>query len=326
MRYVVRGIAAVIILLVVATAAVIGFDGPNAPPPLASISTPFDTVDFSKLPPVTRFTARDGVQLAYRRYDGDPDRLVILVHGSAGSSISMHPLAEALAAKGATVIVPDIRGHGQSGKLGDIAYVGQLEDDLEDLLNTLDRSHQPKQITLIGFSSGGGFVLRVAGGRLGPRFSRYILLAPFLRYDAPNARPGPAGSESGGWVDVAIPRIVGLQLINRIGITAFNGLPVLAFAVDSGNPAHLTATYSYRLMTNFAPDNDYIGDLRRDPEPLMAMDGANDELFQADKLQSALAAGKPGVRVDIVPGVGHITLVTTRAGTAAIANAWASNF
>ncbi len=58
----------------------------------------------------------------------------------------------------------------------------------------------------------------------------------------------------------------------------------------------------------------------------MAMDGANDELFQADKLQSALAAGKPGVRVDIVPGVGHITLVTTPAGTAAIANAWASNF
>jgi hypothetical protein len=48
-----------------------------------------------------------------------------------------------------------------------------------------------------------------------------------------------------------------------MGITAANGLPVIAFAVPAGNPNNLTATYSYRLLTNFEPDNDYLGDLRR---------------------------------------------------------------
>ncbi len=176
---------------------------------------------------------------------------------------------------------------------------------------------------LIGFSSGGGFVLRVAGGHLGSRFSRYILLAPFLRYDAPNTR---GGTGSGGWTSVAVPRIVALSLVNRIGITAFNGLPVLAFAVEAGNPYHLTADYSYRLLTNFQPDDDWVADLRRTTRPIMAIDGADDELFLSDKLQGALATGKPGIRVDIVPGAGHIGLTTAPTGTAAVVQAWTSRF
>jgi hypothetical protein len=44
--------------------------------------------------------------------------------------------------------------------------------------------------------------------------------------------------------------------------------------------------------------------------------------FFADKLQTALAAGKPGIRVVSVPGVGHDGLVTTPAGSAAIVKSW----
>ena len=322
MRIVFAVAAGLVLVMFAAVAGAIAFDSPVAPPPMASVSRPFKDVDFSDLPPVTHYLARDGAQLAYRRYAGDPDRQVVLVHGSAGSSISMHALAKALTTAGATVIALDIRGHGQSGKLGDIAYIGQLEDDLEDLLTDLDRRHHAAETTLIGFSSGGGFALRVAGGRLGTRFSRFILLSPFLRHDAPNSRSDTAA----GWTSVAVPRIVALQLATRLGITAFNGLPVLAFAVAAGNPNHLTPSYSYRLLTNFSPDDDYIGDLRRAQEPLMAVAGTADEIFQTDRLQAALAAGKPGVRVDLVPGVGHIGLTTTPTGTTAIVQAWRSKF
>jgi pimeloyl-ACP methyl ester carboxylesterase len=317
-----------ILLVVAALAGTIAFDKPVAPPPMASVADPFRKVDFSDLPPPTKYPARDGTQLAYRRYNANPDlpktdRLVVLIHGSAGSSISMHATAKALAAAGATVVAPDIRGHGESGSSGDIAYIGQLEDDLEDLLNTLDHTHHAAETTLIGFSAGGGFALRIAGSRLGPRFSRVILLAPYLRYDAPNAR---TGGNAGGWYDIAIPRIVALSLLTQVGIASFDGLPALAFALPPGNPNHLTPTYSYRLLLNFAPDDDYLGDLRRTSRPLMAMDGADDEMFLSDKLQSSLAAGRPGTRVDIVPGVGHIGLTTTPAGTAAIAKAWSGSF
>lgn len=323
MRNLLRILAVLVLLVAAGLAGTIAFDRPQAPPPQLSVSTPFEKIDFSDLPPVLHYTARDGAELAYRRYAGDPDRLAVLIHGSAGSSTSMHAVAKALEAAGATVIVPDMRGHGRSGPHGDITYIGQLEDDLQDLLNSLDRAHTARETTLIGFSSGGGFVLRVAGGRLGSLFSRYMLLAPYLRYDAPNAR---VGTGSGGWVSVAVPRIVALSLINQIGITAFNGLPVLAFGLETGNPYHVTATYSYRLLTDFQPDGDWLGDLRRTTRPIMAMDGANDELFLADKLQAALAESKPGIRVDIVPSVGHIGLTTTPASTAAIAKAWSSRF
>ena len=322
MRIVLAIFAGFLLLVCAVVAGAIAFDSPTAPPPMASVSAPFRAVDFSDLPPVSHYAARDGAQLAYRRYAGNPDRLVVLVHGSAGSSTGMHATAKALTTAGATVIAVDIRGHGESGRLGDIAYIGQLEDDLEDLLGDLDHAHHPNETTLIGFSSGGGFVLRVAGGRLASRFNRFILLAPYLRYDAPNAR----STTGGGWTAVAVPRLIALQLVNKLGITAFNGLPVLAFGLAAGNPAHLTPSYSYRLLTNFEPDDDYVGDVRRAPAPLMAVAGTDDEIFQTDRLQSALAAGKPGVRVDIVPGVGHIGLTTTPAGTAAIVQAWTSKF
>ena len=75
---------------------------------------------------------------------------------------------------------------------------------------------------------------------------------------------------------MAVPRIIGLQLATRLGITWFNGLPVLAFAVAAGDPNHLTPSYSYRLLTNSSPDDDYIDDLRRAQKPLMAVAGTED--------------------------------------------------
>jgi alpha-beta hydrolase superfamily lysophospholipase len=310
-----------LLLIGAALAAIIAFSRPTAPPPQTSIAAPFHAVDFSDLPPTTTFPARDATPLAYRRYPGNPDRVVVLIHGSSASSASMHAVAKALAAAGATVIVPDIRGHGRSGPLGDIAYIGQLEDDLEDLLNSIGQPHQPAEITLIGFSSGGGFALRIAGGRLAARFTRTILLAPFLRYDAPNARPA-----AGGWTSVAVPRLLALSFLTKIGITPFNGLPVLAFAVEAGNPNHLTTTYSYRLLTNFQPHDDYLADIRRAAKPLMVVAGADDEIFRTDQLHAALAPANPNIRIDIVPGIGHIGLITTPAGTAAITAAWQSKF
>jgi hypothetical protein len=52
-----------------------------------------------------------------------------LVHGTAGPGTSMHALAEALRAAGVTAYVLDIRGHGGSGRRGDIDYIGQLVAD-----------------------------------------------------------------------------------------------------------------------------------------------------------------------------------------------------
>src|SRR3954447_1034962 len=74
------------------------------PPELRSISDARKSLDFSNLPRLERFQARDGTELAYRRYEAlapATDRIAVLIHGSSGSSRgAIHTLSTALAARG----------------------------------------------------------------------------------------------------------------------------------------------------------------------------------------------------------------------------------
>ena len=156
-------------LVVVIFALAIIFGGPGTPHPMGSITDPFNSVDFSDLPQLCRFTARDGTQLAYRSYapatSAPSQGSVVLIHGSSATSSSMHPMAKELSAAGFTTYALDIRGHGGSGDKGQIGYIGQLEDDLTDFMRAVS---PPAPVTLAGFSSGGGSpcVSRAAVGRI----------------------------------------------------------------------------------------------------------------------------------------------------------------
>ena len=92
---------------------------------------------YPEAPPLSKFSARDGASLSYRFYDSScKDVACILLHGSSAHGEYLHPLASHLSSHGAgQVYVPNIRGHYMSGSSrGDCAYIGQLEDDLVDLL------------------------------------------------------------------------------------------------------------------------------------------------------------------------------------------------
>src|SRR4030066_2421443 len=163
----------IIIIICAGITAIIALSSPQSPPTMESIAAPFRSMDYSKLPPLSHYAARDGAKLAYRSYIAPkPKQTVVLIHGSSGASISMHALAEYLQKQGITVYVPDVRGHGESGNKGDIAYIGQLEDDLEDFVTEVLKDKQ--DITLVGFSAGGGFTLRFAGSSRQNLFERYI--------------------------------------------------------------------------------------------------------------------------------------------------------
>ena len=123
--------------------------------------------------------ARDGAALAYRTYTAGDKAVVVLVHGSAGSSLDMHAMAKAIQAEGITAYVPDLRGHGDNHPHGDINYLGQLDDDMADFMRVIQPRHQGAQWTLIGFSSGAGFALRIAAEPVGQSFDRYRLAIAF---------------------------------------------------------------------------------------------------------------------------------------------------
>jgi pimeloyl-ACP methyl ester carboxylesterase len=179
--------------------------------------------------PAQRFHRRDGVELAWREVgDGRP---VVLLHGLMGSGTLMasHGPARAIAARGYRVILPDLRGHGDSGRPHDPARYPPdvLADDglaLVDHLG-LDDYH------LAGYSLGGKVVLRllargarparaVVGGQgldaldaeSGRTGGYRSVLAAMANGDA--FEPGSAEEALAGWVTQtgADPRAIGYLL------------------------------------------------------------------------------------------------------------------
>lgn len=285
-------------------------------PELSSISQAARAVDRSTMPALERFSARDGTQLAYRHYPARgavSDRIAILVHGSSGSSPAVHALADALAARGVETYAPDIRGHGGSGTRGDIGYLGQLENDLEDLVAVVRKTSPNQPLTLLGHSAGGGFALRVASSPIRNLFARTVLLAPYLGHDAPTNRP-----DSGGWASADIPRFLALAALHRIGLECCEALPTLAFAVPPNSEPVLAATYTYRLMRNFATRG-YRSDFAAATRPVTLIAGADDELMIADKYADAVHAVAPSVEVKLIDGVDHMGIVGNPRAVAAVA-------
>ena len=291
------------------------------PPELRSVSEAARAVDRSTMPPIEHFSARDGTNLAYRHYPARgaaTGKIAIVVHGSSGSSPAVHALSDALAARGVETYAPDMRGHGGSGTRGDIAYMGQLENDMEDFVAVVRKAWPTQPITLLGHSAGGGFVLRVASSPIKTLFARTVMLAPYLGYDAPTNRPN-----SGGWARADVPRIFALMALRRLGIDCCEALPTLAFAVPPHMENFLASTYSYRLMRNFATRG-YRTDLADAAGPLTLISGADDQLMLADKYADAVHAVAPKVGVKLIEGVDHMGIVSAPKAVAVVADDVAS--
>lgn len=314
-RIALKGAGVFALIAVISFAASLVFGGPKPLPPLRSIGDPFQDVSFDGMPALSYFTARDGTQLAYRRYKtavkGNRLGSVMLVHGSSANSKSVHPLAQSFVDAGYTVYAFDIRGHGKSGERGQVNYIGQLDDDLEDFVNT---TKPAKPRTLVGFSSGGGFALRVASSPRGAQFDNFLLMAPYIHHMAITNK----SADSAGWVSLGIPRIVSLIMLNRVGVRYFNDFPVINFAVTDTPSADLVRQYSYALAANFQPLNDYRASIRSISRPTEVIAGGDDELFFADKYRPLFdEAGRKDIQVTIVPTTGHINLTLSTAGRAA---------
>ena len=98
---------------------------------------------------------RDGASLYVKDWGrGNP---VILIHGWPLTSDSWDPVAEALVNAGHRVISYDRRGFGRSEQTWDGYDYDSLTDDLADVMKATNAT---ENVTLIGFSMGGGEVAR----------------------------------------------------------------------------------------------------------------------------------------------------------------------
>jgi pimeloyl-ACP methyl ester carboxylesterase len=110
--------------------------------------------------PIQHFRGHDGVQLAYRELGEGP--AVVLIHGYFSNGVVnwvTYGHAAAIAARGFRVILPDLRGHGESAKPHDAAAYPPdvLADDGFALIEHLGLT----DYALGGYSLGGRTTIRM---------------------------------------------------------------------------------------------------------------------------------------------------------------------
>ncbi len=286
--------------------ALIASQPPVALPKGATMVFPDSTPDVEPVP-LTACKARDGAPLGLRHFPARvPDAaLLVLIHGSGWHGGGYVARAQALAVDDRIeVLLPDLRGHGPAPeRRGDIDHIGQFEDDLADIIGQFRRPGQ--RLILAGHSSGGGLVLRFVGRQYGELPDGVVLMAPFLKYNAPTMRPN-----SGGWADALTRRSIGLTMLNAIGICGLNHRTAIQFnfpdAVLQG-PQGATATKacSFRLNAAFAPRSDYKADIRRLP-PFLLLAGTRNEAFRTEEFEPLLSALNPNGQYHLLDGVTHL--------------------
>jgi non-heme chloroperoxidase len=308
------GLIGLLVVAAMIPVAVIAFNAPASPPAMASMAASLGQIN-PDFPAPRQFQARDGAGLQYYAYPAAPDQVAVLIHGSAGPGTSMHALAQALRASGVTAYVLDIRGHGGSGRRGDIDYIGQIDDDLADFVTQLGPARSGETRTLVGFSAGAGFTIRFAGGGYGLLFDRYVFLAPILP-GAPSLRPN-----AGGWTNIALPRIVTIAWLDRLGVHWFDGLPVISYAISPERSHEMTASYSYRLAMNFGAGRGYESYLKNIHRPAAVLVGAADEQVVADQFAPLLQRLGVKIPVTIVPDMKHADMIAAPGALPAVVRA-----
>ncbi len=104
-----------------------------------------------------KITLANNETLAYQHHGRGNGETLLLIHGNMSSGIHFHPLIERLK-DDFELLVPDLRGFGESSYHDPIESLADFADDLDDFIRQLNLD----KIHLLGWSTGGGVAMRFA--------------------------------------------------------------------------------------------------------------------------------------------------------------------
>ena len=231
--------------------------------------------------------------------------VVLLLHGTAAATHSWRDVLPLLA-EHATVVAPDLPGHGFTGMPGDIGLtLPGMARLLEALLDTLRLS----PAIAVGQSAGAAVALRMALDRR--RAPRTVI--------SRNGALTPLGDRHAAFFTRAARMLVGLPFVPRIfawraadravaeRLLQDTGSRIDARGVDLyarlfRRAGHLSG--ALRMMANWdlAP---LLRDLPRLEQELLLVVGDRDRTIAPAKAER-IAAIVPGARIAHLPGLGHL--------------------
>lgn len=252
-------------------------------------------------------TTTDGVRLYYKDWGPKDGPVVTLSHGWPLSSDSWESQMLFLADKGYRVIAHDRRGHGRSSQPWDGNDMNHYADDLAAVINALDL----KDVTAVGFSTGGGEVARYIGRHGTSRIKKAVLVSavpPLMLKTADNPQGVPLEVFDGLrkaslenrpqlYLDLASGPFYGF---NRKGAKVSQGL-INSWWAQGMQAGHKN---TYDSIAAFSA-TDFREDLKKFDVPTLVIHGDDDQIVPIDTAGKASAAQIKGAKLIVYPGAPH---------------------
>ena len=245
---------------------------------------------------MSHLPTRDNVRLYLK--DWGRGRPVILIHGWPLSADMFDDLAMAIADSGMRAVAYDRRGFGRSDQPWSGYDYDTLADDLADVIAYV----QSNEVTILGFSMGGGEVARYMSRHTGAHVAQAILVGsvvPYLLKDDTN----PNGVDASVFADIErnirtdraafwasfFPNFYGTgsgePLVSR---------EVIDWSCRIAMTASLKATLA--CAESFST-TDFRPDLTSFRVPTLFIHGASDQIVPIDLTSRTAAAAVPGSRL-----------------------------
>jgi non-heme chloroperoxidase len=249
----------------------------------------------------------DNVRLYYKDWGPKDGPVVTFSHGWPLSSDSWESQMLFLASQGYRVVAHDRRGHGRSSQPWDGNDMDHYADDLAAVITALDL----RDVTVVGFSTGGGEVARYIGRHGTARVKKAVLVGavtPFMLKTDDNPDGAPielfdgfrkAAQENRAqqYLDIASGPFFGF---NKPGATVSQGL-VQNFYVQGMQAGHRN---TYDSIAAFSA-TDFRSDLAKFDVPTLVIHGGDDQIVPSAMSAQLVPRYVHHARVILYPGAPH---------------------
>lgn len=255
--------------------------------------------------PASTITTADGTQIYYKDWGTGP--VMVFSHGWPLCSDSWEAQMLFLAEAGFRCVAHDRRGHGRSTQSATGNDMDTYAEDLATVLETLDLT----DVTLVGFSAGGGEVARYIGRHGTRRVAKAALIAsvtPLMLQTADNPAGLPCAAfdemrqqstadRSQFYRDLASGPFFGA---NRPGSKVSQGV-MDSFWLQGMQAGHLNALEGIKAFS----ETDFTEDLGKFDIPTLIIHGDDDQIVPIEASARASAKLIPHATVKIYAGAPH---------------------
>jgi pimeloyl-ACP methyl ester carboxylesterase len=250
--------------------------------------------------------------------DKGPGPVVVLLHGFPLNR-TMWSAQEASVGSTYRLIVPDLRGHGETAAPDGVYTMHDMAGDVLDLLDAL----QIREPIVLGGLSMGGYVALALMARAPERVRALMLMDTRATADSEEAARNreklaqlvESTGQAGHVVDAMLPKLLSdFTRANRA-----ENVPRVQ-AMMERTPARALAG----ALRGMAARPDRTAELARISVPTLVLVGADDAVTPPDEAR-AMAGALPNARLAIIPEAGHLApLENPAAASAAILDFLAS--